>query len=296
MFETSKNLCKSVMEKDLLNRQWLDEVYLAKACKERFIVNSDIPELALEEISMAGLGDFSDGYFVERREPEIHTILFTLEGGGCLSTRSGLVEIKPNTVTVLPQGIPFRFELGEQPYWKMAWILLPPTEKWQQVANSKQRVEATHLCESVWSLLNLTHNEIHGRATFRQLLLSELARVLIGSTELSPANAAMRVHSVFNQVEAQLHQPWTVKEIAQRSFLSEEQLNRVSKQLYQCSPSQKLIQLRMEKALDLLHHRDWSITMIAHRLGYPDPYNFSHRFRRVYGISPREYRKSRCAK
>lgn len=55
-------------------------MYLAEACKERFIVSSEIPELMSEEISMAGLGEFSQGYSVERREPEIHTILFTLEG------------------------------------------------------------------------------------------------------------------------------------------------------------------------------------------------------------------------
>ncbi|WP_086981263.1 helix-turn-helix transcriptional regulator [Vibrio aphrogenes] len=294
MFKTPKNLCKSVKTEALFNRQWQDEVYLASACKERFMVLSEIPELKHEEIAMAGLGDFREAYSVERREPEIHTILFTLEGGGCLYTRHGVHAIQPNSVTVLPQGLPFRFELGEHAYWKMAWVLLPPSGKWQTIALSEQRVESSHLAESVWSLLNLTQNEIHGRATFRQLLLSELSRILMGSTEDNPSSAAMRVHRVFTQVEAQLHLPWSVKEIAQRSFLSEEQLNRLSKQLYQCSPSQKLIQLRMEKACDLLHHRDWSITMIAHRLGYPDPYNFTHRFRRVYGISPREYRKSCC--
>lgn len=293
MFEITKNLCESVIEQELLNRHWQDEVYLAEACKERFIVSSDIPELVIEEISMAGLGEFSQGYSVERREPEIHTILFTLEGGGCLTTRHGIQAIQPNTVTVLPQGMPFRFELGEHPYWKMAWILLPPDTKWRQIEGSLQRVEPTHLCESVWSLLTLTHQEIQGRATFRQLLLSELTRVMLGSTDVHPSNASMRVHSVFNQVEAQLHLPWSVKEIAKRSFLSEEQLNRISKQLYDQSPSQRLIRLRMEKALDLLHHRDWSITMIAHRLGYPDPYNFTHRFRKRYGMSPRDYRKNK---
>lgn len=279
------------MEQELLNRHWQDEVYLADACMERFIVSSEIPELLVEEVSMAGLGEFSQGYSVERRDPEIHTILFTLDGGGCLTTRYGVQEISPNSVTVLPQGMPFRFELGDKPYWKMAWILLPPVPKWQQVEGSLQRVEPTHLSESVWSLLNLIHQEVQGRATFRQLLLSELTRIMLGSTDVHPSNASMRVQSVFNLVEAQLHLPWTVKDMAKRSFLSEEQLNRISKQLYDQSPSQRLIRLRMEKALDLLHHRDWSITMIAHRLGYPDPYNFTHRFRKVYGCSPREYRK-----
>lgn len=31
--------------------------------------------------------------------------------------------------------------------------------------------------------------------------------------------------------------------------------------------------------------------MIALRLGYQDPNNFTHRFRKYYGMSPREYRQ-----
>lgn len=290
MFKTSQKLCESVINNTLRDYQWHDNVYLADACKERFIVSSEIPELVTEEIALAGLGDFAEGYSVERREPEIHTILFTLEGEGRLTTLNGVEAITPNTVTILPHGIPFRFELADSPYWKMAWILLPPSPKWQQLETNKQRIEPTQLCESVWSLLNLTHQEVQGRATLRQLLLSELTRALLGFSDQPHSNASMRVQSVFNQVEAQLHLPWTVKEIAKQSFLSEEQLNRISKLLYGKSPSQHLIRLRMEKAVDLLHHRDWSITMIAHRLGYPDPYNFTHRFRKVYGCSPREYR------
>lgn len=297
MFEFRENLCESVIEQNLSQRDWQDKIYLADSCKERFIVQSELSELGTEGITMAGLAELSDGYIVERKHPEIHTLLFTQEGGGRLLTKQGIYAITPNTVTVLPENIPFRFELADSPNWKMAWILLPPTAKWQQIENSQQRVEPTHLCESVWSLLNLLHQDgvdrdAHGRSTFRQLLLSELTRILLGSTDSQPSNASLRVQSVFNQVEAQLHLPWTVKEIAKRSYLSEEQLNRISKQLYQHSPSQQLIRLRMEKAADLLHHRDWTIAMIAHRLGYPDPFNFTHRFRKFYGRSPRNFRKN----
>ncbi|MBD1575932.1 MULTISPECIES: AraC family transcriptional regulator [Vibrio] len=296
MFEIRENLCKSVIGQNLAVRDWQDQIYLADSCKERFVVQSEIAELGAEGITMAGLADLSDGYIVERKLPEIHTLLFTQAGGGRLLTKQGIQQVEANTVTILPEGIPFRFELGDNNYWQVAWILLPKTHKWQQLDNSAQRVEPTHMCESVWSILNLLHQEgqdrgLQGRSTFRQLLLSELTRILLGSTDSQPSNASLRVQSVFNQVEAQLHLPWTVKEIAKRSFLSEEQLNRISKQLYQQTPSQQLIRFRMEKAADLLRHRDWTIAMIAHRLGYPDPFNFTHRFRKYHGLSPRDFRK-----
>ncbi|ETX94722.1 bacterial regulatory helix-turn-helix s, AraC family protein, partial [Vibrio parahaemolyticus EKP-028] len=144
--------------------------------------------------------------------------------------------------------------------------------------------------EQIWSLMTLLYNEIGGRSGFRQLLISEVQR-LVQSVETPISTSLSRVQTLFNEIEGQLHLPWTVSEMAKRCFISEEQLNRLSKQLFNMSPRSKLIELRMHKAADLLQYRAWSIAMIANRLGYRDPYNFTHRFKKFYGISPTRYRK-----
>ncbi|MDW2239619.1 helix-turn-helix transcriptional regulator, partial [Vibrio sp. 1565-1] len=123
-----------------------------------------------------------------------------------------------------------------------------------------------------------------------QLLISEVQR-LVQSVETPISTSLSRAQTLFNEIEGQLHLPWTVSEMAKRCFISEEQLNRLSKQLFNMSPRSKLIELRMHKAADLLQYRAWSIAMIANRLGYRDPYNFTHRFKKFYGISPTRYRK-----
>lgn len=144
--------------------------------------------------------------------------------------------------------------------------------------------------EQIWSLMTLLYNEIGGRSGFRQLLISEVQR-LVQSVETPISTSLSRVQTLFNEIEGQLHLLWTVSEMAKRCFISEEQLNRLSKQLFNMSPRSKLIELRMHKAADLLQYRAWSIAMIANRLGYRDPYNFTHRFKKFYGISPTRYRK-----
>lgn len=106
-----------------------------------------------------------------------------------------------------------------------------------------------------------------------------------------PASVS-RVQALFNEVESQLHLPWSVAEMAEHCFISEEQFNRLTKQLFGLSPRARLIQLRMEKAADLLRYREWTITMISNRLGYKDPYNFTHRFKKYFGLSPTQYRKT----
>ena len=48
----------------------------------------------------------------------------------------------------------------------------------------------------------------------------------------------------------------------------------------------------MEKAADLLQYSEWTISMTAQHLGYKDPYNVTHRFRKYFGCSPSQYRKN----
>ncbi len=118
-----------------------------------------------------------------------------------------------------------------------------------------------------------------------------IIRTLTGFEPKSTSTTA-RVQALYNEIESSLHLPWTVAGMAERVFISEEQLNRVTKSLFNVSPRSKLIQLRMDKATSLLKQQDWSVSMIANRLGYKDPYNFSHRFKKYFGLSPSQYRKN----
>lgn len=291
MCKNRVNLCKSVIMKMQTKTKWHDDVYLSANCKERFLTSSDIPELTNEDIFMAGMAELIDGYYVERANVDVHSLIFTLEGSGILTTSERVEVIEPNTLLIIPAHASFRFEINPvDNHWKMIWLLTQNTNKWNHIAELGLNILSYHQCEQVWSLLSLTHCEIGGRPSMRKLLISELSLLLTGVESKSPRSVS-RVHTLFNQIESQLHLPWTVKDMAHRCFISEEQLNRISKNLYNMSPRSKLIHLRMEKASDLLSYREWTISMIALRLGYKDPYNFSHRFRKHFGCSPSNYRK-----
>ncbi|WP_394242501.1 helix-turn-helix transcriptional regulator [Vibrio astriarenae] len=294
MFKQEINLCESVIGKSNVNRDWQDGVFLSPACYERFLVDSDIPEMKEFGIHMAGMAELKEEYWVERTHPEIHTILITIDGEGQLITDSGSERILPNTITVLPAKSPFRFELAPLvSSWKMIWILFKDTDSWSSWYDGVKRVTNFDDAERTWSTVQLLHSEIGGRRTFRRILLSELIR---GLTRVDSSNydTPTRVMAVYNLVESQLHLDWRVSEVAKRSFLSEEQLNRVTLSLYGVNPRSYLVKLRMTRAAALLLNTDWSIKMISSRLGYQDPNNFSHRFRKYHGISPKHFRSSKA--
>lgn len=291
MCEKPQNLCESVIEQFTIKTEWHDDVHLAPACKERFLTLTEIPEWKRADIFMAGLAELRDGYHVERDKVGVHTLLFTIEGGGVLITPDFVKEIEPYTLTILPVDTCFRFEMNpSKGLWKMVWLLPQNAEAWQHLSDLGQTVVPFRGSEQVWSLMTLLYNEIGGRTGFRQLLISEVQR-LVKSVETPISTSLSRVQTLFNEVEGQLHLPWTIAEMAKQCFISEEQFNRLSKQLFNMSPRSKLIELRMHKAADLLQYPAWSVAMIANRLGYRDPYNFTHRFKKFYGTSPTRYRK-----
>ena len=48
----------------------------------------------------------------------------------------------------------------------------------------------------------------------------------------------------------------------------------------------------MNRACEMLVGSEQSIRLIAQKLGYTNPYHFSHRFKNIIGVSPDNYRRA----
>ncbi|MFI3237694.1 MAG: AraC family transcriptional regulator [Lachnospiraceae bacterium] len=83
----------------------------------------------------------------------------------------------------------------------------------------------------------------------------------------------------------------TIQEVADYVGLSRSHLYRVFEEGLACSPKDYLIKTRMEQAQRLLRNTNLAIATVAKSVGYEDGLNFSKAFKKVYGISPSEYKK-----
>ena len=83
----------------------------------------------------------------------------------------------------------------------------------------------------------------------------------------------------------------SLDQIAKNMYLSTFYLSKIFKSEIGESPINYLIELRMEKARDLLlNEPQLSIQSIASNVGYEDVYHFSKLFKKHFGISPTKYR------
>ncbi len=86
--------------------------------------------------------------------------------------------------------------------------------------------------------------------------------------------------------------PITLQGLAQAAHVSPEYLCRLFRRHLNLGPLECAGLARLERAASLLVRSNLSIKEIADAVGFVSPYHFSNKFRKVYGVSPRDYRWS----
>jgi len=91
-------------------------------------------------------------------------------------------------------------------------------------------------------------------------------------------------------LQARLHLPLTIADVAGAAGLSRSRLHAVVQEHLGCSPMAHLKELRLAAAARELLTSTATIADIADRSGFANPFHFSREFTRRYGMPPRLYR------
>lgn len=124
-------------------------------------------------------------------------------------------------------------------------------------------------------------------------LFMSLSRNLEALSSDSPTNYDEMVrHTVRNYIGTE-YKTGSLKDLAARLNQSESSLSRQIKGLFGFTFKDLLLQRRFESAVQLLEQTDLPVSTIAEAVGYENTSFFYRRFRALYGISPKDYRRER---
>ncbi len=117
-------------------------------------------------------------------------------------------------------------------------------------------------------------------------------RLLVGislqglSSSLSPP-----LRKVLELMDSSMPAPLDLAALALAVELSPGHLNRIFRQVLKMTPLHYYAQKKMSWACYLLRQTRIPVGEIAGRVGFEDPFYFSARFKKLYGISPRRFRQ-----
>lgn len=81
----------------------------------------------------------------------------------------------------------------------------------------------------------------------------------------------------------------TIVQIAEHLGITRKYFSHIFHELVHISPQEYLINIRMQKACELLRNNKNSVTETAMAVGYSDPFHFSKMFKKRIGLSPSEF-------
>ena len=124
-------------------------------------------------------------------------------------------------------------------------------------------------------------------------LLISLIRYRSGEEEndgiVSPEDE--RIRAVAEYISGHLQEDLSLPRLAEIFALSPSHLSRTFHSATGIPLREYLVNLRVRKAMDLLLTTEKTVTEISDLCGFHDPNYFGDAFRRVTGLSPRDYRK-----
>lgn len=127
-------------------------------------------------------------------------------------------------------------------------------------------------------------------------IMNKLTRIVVPSKEKTITNTFTRFRGIktispaLNFLSKNYFEDIKVKQLAGLCTISIPHFRRVFKDAMNCSPLEYLYQIRIKIAANLLEHQTFSIMEIAMQVGYSSITSFNRHFKRIKGVTPKEWR------
>ncbi|MDF2613127.1 MAG: AraC family transcriptional regulator [Clostridia bacterium] len=133
--------------------------------------------------------------------------------------------------------------------------------------------------------------DLHALSGF-YLLLANIAEYTDGAVTYDemPSQQEHYIRQAIEFIETNYSRKITIEEIASYVGINRKYLTKLFNLLLNESPQNYLVQFRLSKASELLHHSSLTISEIAHSIGYTDALVFSKVFKKFKNLSPKAYR------
>ncbi len=223
-------------------------------------------------------------------------LYFVTDGSGALVSGRETLQLEPEFVYLAPCGCKCGF-FGTDSVTKLYFhVKLISTDGKTDLLSQLTR----------FSKLPITREEIERlKALYLSLnpidhvlLKSEIFHIVARFLDKERKNLSEHAHhtpavsSAINYINANLSAKLTAGEVAKAVFLSQSKLSASFRKEVGQSVASYIDDLLISEARNQLSYTHDSIAKISDRLGYCDQFYFSRAFRRHFGISPLNYRKS----
>lgn len=245
------------------------------------------------------------GHYRMRKEgtPQ-HILIYCTKGNGWLSINGKRYTICKNDFFIIEANVPHSYGATENEPWSIYWIHFTgeKSDLFKSIYNKIYHIDNApearfkdrlllfediyQNLEQGYSMENLEYTSLclwHFIASFR--FISQFRKVNKTSNNIIQNTIQFMKNNINNRI--------TLDEMAENVHYSPSRFGQLFFKQTGNSPLNYFMQLKIQKACQLLDFSDMKIKEIANELNFYDQYHFSKMFTKLIGETPSSYRKKR---
>lgn len=238
-------------------------------------------------------------HYREREEgADQYILIYCTEGKGIIEVEDQIYRLEKSDAFCIPRNVRHKYYADEKEPWSILWVHFKGdnTNYFPLEERKIVHINSRHSDNRMMVLFNLLFRVLERNYTIGNfiyisqvlsLILSEIYfREKVDESSVQDRHVTMVIRYMYQHLCENL----TLEEISEEVQLSKSYLNAVFKAQTGKSPVEFFIHLKMQEACKLLKSTDYYIYEVSSELGYTDQYYFSRIFKKVVGVSPKDYK------
>lgn len=257
------------------------------------------PQVRRLYLTDVGFFPRAEHHYRERKEGiEEYIFMYCTEGSGIIVVEGKEYALSENQAFCIPRFKKHLYYACPNNPWSILWVHLkgedtryfPLNDCKTIVFNSENAKNRMHF------LFDLLFRVLDGNYTLGNFIyISQVLSLILAETyHREKVNTTLEqnkhVTNVIRYMSKHLEDNLSLEDIVVEFDLSKSYLNAIFQKYTQHAPMDFFINLKMKKACRLLRVTDSYVYEVAQQLGYSDQYYFSRIFKKVVGMSPKEYK------
>lgn len=243
----------------------------------------------------------ADHHFRERRDgANEYILIYCTDGKGTIELDNSKFELTRRQLFCIPPNIRHVYYADSQDPWSILWVHFKgentihfPLHDLRVVELDSAKTNERMMYLFMQLITILEQNYTLGNFIYAANLLSLiLAEIYYREKSSDTDKQNQYLSRVIRYMYENLDQELTLDDLAKQSQLSKSYLNSIFNKYARRSPVDFFIHLKMQQACKYLKMTDLRVFEVSNKLGYQDPYYFSRIFKKVIGVSPRDYIKT----
>lgn len=248
--------------------------------------------------ALVGISEPDPHYEIKRTNSDTYSIEYVYSGEGTIQENDSIFNVSAGDFFILHPNKYHHYYSNPTNPWRKIWIVINGDTHFPADLLNAYRIPDRIYFPKINSPLELENifNLIKSNAPDPTIQLERLIFSLIQTLGYSGSINSSENHSLIphikDYIDKRLNTRINLKEICEVEFsTSPEYFSRAFKKRYGISPSQYILQQKMDLAKMLIEKTNLPVHEVSDRLAFFDASHFSRCFKQFYGMSPKKYKE-----